>query len=30
MDITARSLVLTGPRRLEWTQQQLADPLQAW
>ena len=26
MDITARSLVLTGPRRLEWTQQQLADP----
>src|SRR5260221_7257768 len=26
MDITARSLVLTGPRRLEGTQQQVADP----
>src|SRR5258708_34523899 len=26
MDITAKSLVLTAPRRLEWTQEQLADP----
>src|SRR5258708_34706206 len=26
MDITAKSLVLTAPRRLEWTREQLADP----